>query len=337
MVKGLKGRRYLDPETGRFTSTTKRTLAEQKRRTSWAGADKTIAKRRPKSILEPPTPVKPKPRAVPKLKLKPPSAEPGSKVQGLVVSKTLQEAVAWASKNKSPRLLMKSTEASKEVARSYSQWANRRVAMDPERWEHLLAGHSAEQAEKNWKKVFRSTKGNKGGKAAFTNLNQERALAVQNAINDNHANPVYRRIKEKNFEEKVLLRRPEVGQGANAEFRVVTHYYDQWPFDEVTSVAGKVLPGKPTVPGGIANVLRHEYGHGIYDELSKVQRSKVSRVFASNRDRIGKDLSSYAATREEEFFAEAFSLATDRHYDPKTFEPWVQEFVQNILTWVGGT
>jgi hypothetical protein len=57
----------------------KRTLAEQKARTSWAGADKTIAKKRPKSILESPTPVRPKPRAVPKPRLKPTPKLPAPK------------------------------------------------------------------------------------------------------------------------------------------------------------------------------------------------------------------------------------------------------------------
>jgi len=47
----------------------KRTLAQQKARTSWAGADKAIAKRRPRSILDPTKPVRPrKPKPTPKLK-----------------------------------------------------------------------------------------------------------------------------------------------------------------------------------------------------------------------------------------------------------------------------
>ncbi len=52
-IKGV-GKRFKNPETRRFTSKTKRTLAEQKRRTRWVGADKKIAKVRPKSVVEPP-------------------------------------------------------------------------------------------------------------------------------------------------------------------------------------------------------------------------------------------------------------------------------------------
>jgi len=50
-------RRFQHPDTGRFTlKRSKRTLAEQKARTSWAGADKKISKVRPKSPVEPLTP-----------------------------------------------------------------------------------------------------------------------------------------------------------------------------------------------------------------------------------------------------------------------------------------
>ena len=70
MIKG-QGRRYKDPETGRFTKKTKRTLAEQKARSNWAGADVRIAKVRPKSILDKPT--LPKPRVT---KIQPAKLEP---------------------------------------------------------------------------------------------------------------------------------------------------------------------------------------------------------------------------------------------------------------------
>jgi SPP1 gp7 family putative phage head morphogenesis protein len=51
-IKG-EGLRFQDPETGRFTLKSKRTLAEQKRRSSWAGADRTVAKVRPKARVKP--------------------------------------------------------------------------------------------------------------------------------------------------------------------------------------------------------------------------------------------------------------------------------------------
>jgi len=70
MVKVGKARvrRYKDSETGRFTVKTKRTLAQQKEKTSWVGADKKISKVRPKSILE----LKVTPKPTPKVtKIKP--------------------------------------------------------------------------------------------------------------------------------------------------------------------------------------------------------------------------------------------------------------------------
>lgn len=77
-IKGV-GRRFQSPETGRFTSKTKRTLAEQKKRTRWVGADKRIAKKRPRSVVELPTKVKPKPPSIrkpvskPETRAKPPA------------------------------------------------------------------------------------------------------------------------------------------------------------------------------------------------------------------------------------------------------------------------
>ena len=49
VIKGV-GRRYKDPETGLFTSTTKRTLAQQKKISKWPGADLRVAKKRPKGL-----------------------------------------------------------------------------------------------------------------------------------------------------------------------------------------------------------------------------------------------------------------------------------------------
>ncbi len=66
-VKG-EGLRFQNPETGRYTmKTSKRTLAQQKNRSQWAGADRTVAKVRPKTRVEPGgvkpvAPPKPKPR-----------------------------------------------------------------------------------------------------------------------------------------------------------------------------------------------------------------------------------------------------------------------------------
>jgi len=66
-IKGV-GKRYKDSTTGRFTSKRKRTLAEQKARSSWGGANLRPSKIRPKSILDAPkvTPKTPKPKSVAK-------------------------------------------------------------------------------------------------------------------------------------------------------------------------------------------------------------------------------------------------------------------------------
>ena len=56
-VTGKMARRYKHPQTGRFNVKTKRTLAEQKARTSWAGADTKISKARPRPfVVEKPKP-----------------------------------------------------------------------------------------------------------------------------------------------------------------------------------------------------------------------------------------------------------------------------------------
>jgi len=63
-VTGKMARRYKHPETGRFNVKTKRTLAEQKARTSWAGADAKISKARPKPfVVEKPKSSRAKPPA----------------------------------------------------------------------------------------------------------------------------------------------------------------------------------------------------------------------------------------------------------------------------------
>ncbi len=78
-IKG-EGLRFQDPETGRYTmKTSKRTLAQQKNRSPWAGADRTVAKVRPKARVsprevKPVAPPKPKPKVSkvrPKARVKP--------------------------------------------------------------------------------------------------------------------------------------------------------------------------------------------------------------------------------------------------------------------------
>ena len=68
IIKG-GARRFQNPVTGQgpFTFVTKRTLAQQKTRSRWLGADRTISKRRPKAVVKPlgkPSVTKPKPKRV---------------------------------------------------------------------------------------------------------------------------------------------------------------------------------------------------------------------------------------------------------------------------------
>jgi len=79
-------------------------------------------------------------------------------------------------------------------------------------------------------------------------------------------------------------------------------------------VTGSVSIGKDVwaVDESVTGAIRHEFGHAVFDQLTKQQQEKWYEVGGSYF--ISAQISRYASTRATEAFAEAFSVWTSKEY-----------------------
>lgn len=93
----------------------------------------------------------------------------------------------------------------------------------------------------------------------------------------------------------------------------------------------------PIVPGGISSIerggtealMRHEYGHQLWQDLTPVERDSFRALWPKDTAADGelhRTLTRYATTKDEEAFCEAFAIVTDPEFDPLAWDPWVREF-----------
>lgn len=93
---------------------------------------------------------------------------------------------------------------------------------------------------------------------------------------------------------------------------------------------GEIKPGDTMTPsgGGLAAVLRHEYGHTIESSLTPEEKIRFFRSLPS-QDEVKKGLSTYAGFHvhtgnAQEAFSELYSVVSDPHYDPAKWPEWVR-------------
>ena len=78
-------------------------------------------------------------------------------------------------------------------------------------------------------------------------------------------------------------------------------------------VTGNVRVGSDvwSVDESVTGAVRHEFGHAVYDSLTKQQQEEWGKIESYS---ISKQISRYATTRTIEAFAEAFSVWTSKQY-----------------------
>jgi hypothetical protein len=181
----------------------------------------------------------------------------------------------------------------------------------------------------NWTRML---KGN------VTPIEDQAFIDVQDALTYNRRNRLYNQFIDRYGEEPVILRipGPESATGAGAQhyngfvFYYKGKFYDGWA--DITAP----YPGAPTAAawGGMPSMLRHEYGHRIYNALDGEQGREWLRLLPEDAT-IKRDLTRYAATNDSETFTELFALVTDEGYRPEDYAPWVQEAGEWILGLLG--
>jgi len=186
---------------------------------------------------------------------------------------------------------------------------------------------------KNWLKKFENKK-----LKPFSDINSKQFLDVQNAINQNYMNPKYRKIINGLVDDHTIFSKYfEEGAHFGGEFiGGTTHLYEHKWFEGLKSVIP--TPGKvgSNAWGGTQAVLRHEYGHKIYNQLSRFHpewRNQWQRRLGAVDD-IGKKLTTYSKEKisiGDEAFCELFSLVTDTKYNPANFSSEIVEMGEFIL------
>lgn len=280
----------------------KDSLKEARRRSLWAGADKTMA--------DPPPP---------------------SKEQKDAILQTAKADVAAQKKEFEagivPKVITTPKEAAKAIASEVVEWAARMTARGKD-----MGAPTAAEIEKNWIKLFKSKKAHDKDATAFHELNEELHAVLNAAVMDNKKNSSYQAFVAKNGEPPLVFRRPEKGNHAAAEWRGGIHIYDS-PFWKGEGTE-ELKPGQATAGGmgGYSAVIRHEYGHKLYDDLTAAQQGEW-RAMLPDREAISKGVTSYAAKNADEVFCEVFAITTDPRYKPGVFPSWVDDLHSKQKEW----
>jgi|ERR1035437_1833199 hypothetical protein len=97
-------------------------------------------------------------------------------------------------------------------------------------------------------------------------------------------------------------------------------------------------PGKRIthVTGGIDALIRHEYGHMVFNQLNPWKQGVWNWRYYSDTDfNWKKELTAYSSKSSREAFAETFALTLDPLYCPEKFSPKMQEHTNFVLESLG--
>jgi Phage Mu protein F like protein len=84
--------------------------------------------------------------------------------------------------------------------------------------------------------------------------------------------------------------------------------------------------------GGFEALLRHEYGHQIWDEMSGVEREAFRQLIRESGADVKDTLTKYAGSKAdmEEAFTEAYAVVADPAFVASRWAPWVNRFKTDL-------
>jgi hypothetical protein len=205
--------------------------------------------------------------------------------------KTLPEAEAWARAHGAPTLPKTQTEAYGAYLKYYDKTFGK-LADDTLRTKHL----------DQWFDNFEG----------IEDISESAFLRMQNAINQNYANPAYLReagLLADDAEDIVIMLKKQVAHTTESGRNL----------GDVTMVWDKGMrryPPKALIPGENLSwrqaVLRHERAHKLWADMDAATHKNWLDIFDSvEQGYWQKNISQYAGTNAEEMFSELFSTVTD--------------------------
>jgi hypothetical protein len=248
----------------------------------------------------------------------------GQIAKGFVKAKTIKEAEEWALKN-GVQVLPKTAEEALLIKEKALKQMFKEFQDDP---------YSLYDTLDNWESKFKSKK-----YSPFKNLDSDQILAVQNGINHNSQNMMFQELVEDfGFKDHTIFSKPfdmfEAGSGG--EFAGATTHIYQNKYADMFLEGHIPAPGKYGTNGwgGISASLRHESGHGIYNNLvrnnpdfRKQWERKVSGI-----EKIGNKLTKYSSEKYDEAFCELFATITDENYKKGLFSDEIVDLGDFLLS-----
>lgn len=149
---------------------------------------------------------------------------------------------------------------------------------------------------------------------------------VAEAFKANNENPIFVAAQARFGKEHVAVIKDDTEgftNGAIAERRgrvSWVHDHSDDPLNWPDKVQGDITPGDTNATDGLDGVLRHEYGHTVYDGLDAAQVATFRGALPSEWKTTRDALSAYAGYSQRtgnpmEPFCELFSVVTHKDYD----------------------
>lgn len=193
---------------------------------------------------------------------------------------------------------------------------------------------SDQELETNWGKKLRAKTGTGVG---VSKVNGEIVSKVKEEITANENNEAYKWFEDKIGKPTIIVRHQTFDDAGAAEYRGgVIHVYDHslataelalWEQSKTVGLETKRDRFHMGDSGGLASVLRHEYGHQISDYLPAEANDRLRKIYNSTEEgQIKSTVSKYATTNYDEFFAETFTLITHPEYNHSNSPKFVTEF-----------
>ncbi len=202
---------------------------------------------------------------------------------------------------------------------------------------------SESEFRSNWRRVFMSRKDFQGVNYAspgnaLSSIKPDKLLIVQNAVNYNGENRVFRRVMQRHSggKQQVIFRRAPKGHTvAGEQIGGTTHIVDSPFLDPGKYNANDLVPAPgmatSSSSGGLAATLRHEYGHTLYDRTSSTFKHQwTTAMNGHTADEIKTGITSFASSNPNEAFSELFSIRTSTKWDATVFPEWVSDVTKLI-------
>jgi SPP1 gp7 family putative phage head morphogenesis protein len=247
-----------------------------------------------------------------------------SRPKGYQPRKTLAEAEEWARKN-GAQVLPKTVDEMVEAK-------VRGILVDEPKIFDFI---TEEEFRKNWRRDFAAT--SKWQERAYEakgnalKVSDADRLTVQNAINMNHKNGLFRKYTDALGEPVAILQKAPKMLNTAEYVGGTAHVFSGYVKHRIQREVPKAGITTISSAEGMQGTLRHEYGHGLWRKTSKDFQERWKTFYRGKTKAVLRDeLTHLADMNHEEAFAEVFAAMTSTRWNPENFPKWVQEAAEDI-------